>query len=217
MTFVAPLVSKSFPCYGCSCPERGEVGSCFLCLSGKVFHQRKNHREISWETDWERARERAGWQMTYEERGGQEKLLPSSFHHDHPGGAALRTVAVFLALIGGEMPPRGPQGSLRSREGAVQRFPTHPEPRRQGHPGLTPGPAAHHSQGQRALSVHMWRIQCRQSWTEAPELYIFKVSGPRRAAVRGPVTFSNNTLCVAKREGVHLFSVCYSIYGVCMF
>lgn len=95
--------------------------------------------------------------MTYEERGGQEKLLPSSLHHDHPGAPTLGADAVFLALIGGEMPPRGPQGSLGSREGAVQRFLTHPEPHRRGHPGLTPGPAGRHSQGQRApaLSVCM--------------------------------------------------------------
>lgn len=50
--------------------------------------------------------------MTYEENGGQEKLLPSPLHHDHPGAASLGTASVFLALIGGEMSPWGPQGSF---------------------------------------------------------------------------------------------------------
>lgn len=90
--------------------------------------------------------------MTYEERGRQEKLLPSSLHHDHPGASALGAAAVFLALIGGEMPPRGPQGSLGSREGAVQRFLTHPEPHRQGHPGGDPGPCGTPQPGSESTS-----------------------------------------------------------------
>lgn len=43
---------------------------------------------------------------------GQERLLPSCLHHDHPGATALKTATVFLALIRGEMPP---QRSVKSR------------------------------------------------------------------------------------------------------
>lgn len=45
--------------------------------------------------------------MTYEEKEEQEKQLPSCLHHDHPGATARGVVSVFLALIGGEMPPQG--------------------------------------------------------------------------------------------------------------
>ncbi len=166
------LVSKSFPCHWCVCPGRSEVGSCFCACPEKVFHVRQNHGEISWESDWGPAKEGDGWRMTYEERGGQEKLFPFSLHREHPGTVALRAVTVFLGLIGGEMPPRGPWGSLGSREGAAQHFLIHPEPHRQEHPALTSGPAGLQSQGQRALSV---QSQWRQSWTEAPELQILNV------------------------------------------
>lgn len=108
--------------------------------------------------------------MTYEERGGQEEPLPSSLHHDQPGATAPGGGRVFLALIGGEMPPRGPQGSVGSRVGAVQRFlPQKPEPHQHGLPGPTSGPAGRHSRGHRG-----WR----QGRPEAPELDILNVSGP---------------------------------------
>lgn len=115
--------------------ERWVHGCCFFACPENFSITKK-----SWGNklrDRKRANKggRKGWQMTYEERGAQEKLLPSSLHHDHPGAKALGAAAVFLALIGGEMPPRGPQGWIGSREGAVQSFLTHTEPHRQGHPG----------------------------------------------------------------------------------
>lgn len=52
LSFVAPLISKTFPCIGCSCPGRGEVG---LCVSGrpKMFsiEVKKKRRETSKETE----------------------------------------------------------------------------------------------------------------------------------------------------------------------
>ena len=86
--------------------------------------------------------------MTYEERRGQEELLPSSLHHDHPGAAAPGAHSVFLALIGGEMPPRGPQGSLGSS-------PAFPDPFRAtptGTPRADPGPCGTPQPGSESTS-----------------------------------------------------------------
>lgn len=59
-----------------------------------------------------RSKTQGGKQMTYEDRRRQERLLPSYLHHDHPGATALRTATLFLAVIGGGMPP---QRSVKSR------------------------------------------------------------------------------------------------------
>lgn len=141
MTLVAPSVSKFSMSLLCLPWEKWRAFM-FLHLPEKFSIRDKIPGEISCESEWAPTQEREGWRMTYEERGGQEKLLPSSLHHDHLGAAAPRAVAIFLALIGGEMPPQGPQGSFGSREGAAQPFfLIHPEPHWQGHPVPTSGPA----------------------------------------------------------------------------
>lgn len=66
--------------------------------------------------------------MTYEEGEEQEKLLPSSLHHNHPGAAAQR---VALSIFSHLRVLKGQPGG-GSQEGVVRRFLTHMEPTQTG-------------------------------------------------------------------------------------
>lgn len=79
------------------------------------------HLLKKWHACWnklikrEQSEVQEGYKMTYEDRWGQERLLPSYLHHDHPRATAIRITTLILVLIGGEM---SPQRSLKPRVSA---------------------------------------------------------------------------------------------------
>lgn len=97
--------------------------------------------------------------MTYEDRWGQERLLPSYLYHDHRGSTAIRITTLILALIGGEM---SPQRSLKPRvSGPIW---SHTDRDIQGWT-LALRDATAKNVHMYMYSVHVQKIQWRRSWT----------------------------------------------------